>query len=38
MKVFRMAAIFALLMAPAYAQMPPINLLPDGPQDATAES
>jgi len=29
MKVFRIAAVFALLAAPAYAQMPNINLMPD---------
>ena len=28
MKVFRLAAIFALLAGPAYAQMPNINLMP----------
>lgn len=29
MKVFRLAAIFALLAGPAYAQMPNINLMPE---------
>jgi hypothetical protein len=29
MKVFRIAAVFALLAGPAYAQMPNINLMPD---------
>ena len=28
MKVFRLAAVFALLTGPAYAQMPNINLMP----------
>jgi hypothetical protein len=31
MKVFRMAAVLALLAGPAYAQMPNINLLQEGP-------
>jgi hypothetical protein len=31
MKVFRLAAVFALLAGPAYAQMPALNLLQDGP-------
>ena len=29
MKVFRLAAVFALLAGPAYAQMPNINLIPE---------
>jgi hypothetical protein len=29
MKVFRLAAVLALLAGPAYAQMPNINLMPD---------
>jgi hypothetical protein len=29
MKVFRIAAVFALLAGPAYAQMPNINLMPE---------
>jgi hypothetical protein len=29
MKVFRLAAVIALLAAPAYAQMPNINLMPE---------
>ena len=29
MKVFRLAAVFALLAAPAYAQAPNINLIPE---------
>jgi hypothetical protein len=29
MKVFRLAAVFALLAGPAYAQMPQMNLLPE---------
>jgi hypothetical protein len=31
MRVFRIAAAFALLTGPAYAQLPPINLLADTP-------
>jgi hypothetical protein len=31
MKAFRIAAVLALLAGPAYAQMPPINLMQDGP-------
>jgi hypothetical protein len=31
MRVFRLAAVFALLAGPAYAQLPPINLIQDGP-------
>lgn len=31
MKVLRMAAVLALLAAPAYAQMPNINLMQDKP-------
>jgi hypothetical protein len=31
MKVFRLAAVLALLAGPAYAQMPNINLLQEGP-------
>ena len=31
MRAFRIAAVLALLAAPAYAQMPPINLMQDGP-------
>jgi hypothetical protein len=29
MKVFRLAAVFALLAGPAYAQLPNINLMPE---------
>ncbi len=29
MKVFRIAAVFALLTGPAYAQMPNVNLMPE---------
>ena len=29
MRVFRIAAVFALLTGPAYAQMPNINLIPE---------
>ncbi|MBW7973048.1 hypothetical protein [Bradyrhizobium sp. BR 10289] len=31
MKLFRMAAVLAVLAGPAYAQMPNINLLQEGP-------
>ncbi len=31
MKVFRTAVVIALLASPAYAQVPPINLLQDKP-------
>jgi hypothetical protein len=31
MKIFRIAAAVALLTAPAYAQMPAMNLIQDGP-------
>ena len=31
MRVFRIAAVLALLTGPAYAQLPPINLIQDGP-------
>jgi hypothetical protein len=31
MKLFRLAAVLAVLAGPAYAQMPNINLLQDGP-------
>ncbi|OAF15661.1 MULTISPECIES: hypothetical protein [Bradyrhizobium] len=31
MKLFRMAAVLAVLAGPAYAQAPHINLLQDGP-------
>lgn len=37
MKVLRMAAVFALLAGPAYAQMPNINLLQDGPSKTDEE-
>lgn len=37
MKVFRMAAVLALLAGPAYAQMPNINLLADGPSKTEDE-
>jgi hypothetical protein len=29
MRVFRIAAVFAVLAGPAYAQMPAINMMPD---------
>ena len=31
MRAFRIAAVLALMTAPAYAQTPPINLMQDGP-------
>ena len=31
MRVFRLAAVIALLTGPAYAQVPKLNLLGDGP-------
>jgi hypothetical protein len=31
MRAFRIAAVLALLTGPAFAQMPPINLIQDGP-------
>ena len=42
MRVFRMAAVFALLAGPAYAQMPNINLMPEvtskTPEEKAAEA
>ncbi|WGD55640.1 hypothetical protein QA641_18200 [Bradyrhizobium sp. CB1650] len=37
MKVFRMAALLAVLAGPAYAQAPHINLLQDGPSKTDDE-
>ncbi|MEK9284261.1 hypothetical protein MTR72_32235 [Bradyrhizobium sp. ISRA442] len=37
MKVFRMAALLAVLAGPAYAQAPHINLLQDGPSKTEDE-
>ncbi len=37
MKLFRMAAVLAVLAGPAYAQMPNINLLQDGPSKTPEE-
>jgi hypothetical protein len=37
MKVFRMAAVFALLVSPAYAQIPKLNLLSDPPSKSQEE-
>jgi hypothetical protein len=37
MKVFRIAAVFALLVSPAYAQMPHVNLLSDTPSKTQEE-
>jgi hypothetical protein len=31
MRAFRIAAVLALLTGPAFAQMPPLNLMQDGP-------
>ena len=31
MRVFRIAAVLALMVGPAYAQMPAMNLMADGP-------
>lgn len=42
MKLFRVAAVFALLAGPAYAQMPNINLMPEvaskTPEEKAAEA
>jgi hypothetical protein len=37
MKLFRLAAVLAVLAGPAYAQMPNINLLQDGPSKTPEE-
>jgi ethanolamine ammonia-lyase small subunit len=37
MKVFRIAAVFALLAGPAYAQSPHVNLLSDTPSKTPEE-
>jgi hypothetical protein len=37
MKVFRAAAVFALLVSPAYAQVPRFNLMQDGPSKTQEE-
>lgn len=37
MKLFRMAAVLAVLAGPAYAQMPNLNLLQDGPSKTPEE-
>ncbi|MCK1541491.1 hypothetical protein IVA87_17595 [Bradyrhizobium sp. 147] len=37
MKLFRMAAVLAVLAGPAYAQMPNLNLLQDGPSKSPEE-
>jgi hypothetical protein len=41
MKVFRLAAVFAVLAGPAYAQMPQMNLIPElaskSPEQKAAE-
>jgi hypothetical protein len=42
MRVFRIAAVFAVLAGPAYAQMPNINLIPElqskTPEEKAAEA
>jgi hypothetical protein len=42
MRVFRLAAVFAVLAGPAYAQLPPINMLPQDvsktPEEKEAEA
>jgi hypothetical protein len=37
MKLFRMAVVLAVLAPPAYAQMPNINILQDGPSKTPEE-
>jgi len=37
MKLFRMAAVLAVLAGPAYAQMPNINLMQDAPSKSPEE-
>lgn len=37
MKLFRLAAVLAVLAGPAYAQLPNINLLQDGPSKSPEE-
>lgn len=37
MKLFRMAAVLTVLAGPAYAQMPNLNLLQDGPSKTPEE-
>ncbi len=37
MKLFRMAAVLAVLAGPAYAQMPNLNLLQDAPSKTAEE-
>jgi hypothetical protein len=37
MRVFRIAAVFVVLAGPAYAQLPPINLLSDTPSKTPEE-
>jgi hypothetical protein len=37
MRAFRIAAVLALLTGPAFAQMPPINLMQDGPGKSPAQ-
>jgi hypothetical protein len=37
MRVFRIAAVFVLLTGPAYAQLPPINLLSETPSKTPEE-
>jgi hypothetical protein len=37
MRAFRIAAVLALLTGPAFAQMPPLNLMQDGPGKSPAQ-
>jgi hypothetical protein len=37
MRVFRIAAVFAVLAGPAYAQMPNVNLIPELPSKTPEE-
>jgi hypothetical protein len=37
MRVFRIAAVFVMLTAPAYAQVPALNLIPDKPSKTQEE-
>jgi len=38
MKIFRFAAVMALLAGPAYAQAPALNLMQDGPGKSPAQA
>jgi hypothetical protein len=37
MRIFRIAAVFVVLTAPAYAQLPAMNLIPDKPTKTQEE-